>query len=494
MDDDLIENYSCLNTSSIYKYILEHHGKEKADYFFSGYPHSINHLINSKNWTNFEKVVFPIWEKIAKELFDNDKRQWEKAGLYATMRATIGPITILVKLATFEKLYSIMEKTANQYSLIEKFKVVKIDKYSAYITFSVDEKYKNYYSITNAYYLMGTIKSIPKLRGIHNNSIDNVIRMEACFEAVENILNYINVNDYKIINKKLFISNIYYGEVVDCPKKYLIDDKKDRNVIFINKSYYYKNEPLLIEGVYYGTEICYFSLSYPKQSFLSQIFKALHFLKNYKILQEELEKQQELSKEKIRELEHEKQSLIISRNEAERRLRITEVYTRRSIVDVVEKGDDPTKYEPANKNMAILFSDIRDFTTISEKLSPLDTVNLLNSYFNKMNDCIIRLNGEIDKLIGDCIMALFFNPDNSVKSAIQMRKNLNIFNRDNKTKIKVNNGVGINFGEVVLGNIGSETKMDYTVIGDVVNSASRMEALTKYYGLPIIISEELKNS
>lgn len=183
--------------------------------------------------------------------------------------------------------------------------------------------------------------------------------------------------------------------------------------------------------------------------------------------------------------------LLTQKKIIEDRLKITEIYTRRSIVEFIEKGKDPTKYLPEIKNISILFSDIRDFTTLSEHLTPIQTVDLLNDYFNEMNDCIIQLDGEIDKLIGDCIMALFYNPDKSVRSAIKMREKLTVFNTQNK--IKVNNGIGINFGEVVLGNIGSKTKMDYTVIGDIVNSASRMEALTKYYGVPIIISEDLKN-
>lgn len=207
-----------------------------------------------------------------------------------------------------------------------------------------------------------------------------------------------------------------------------------------------------------------------------------------------------LLKEQIADLEsinrnlvNEKIQLKRANDEAERRLRITEIYTRHSIVNIIKNGDDPTSYKPQRKSISILFADIRDFTTLSEDLNPMETVELLNSYFNEMNDCIIDFRGEIDKLIGDCLMALFDDPDNAVRSAIDMRKRLAEFNDVNRTVVRVNNGIGVNFGEVVLGNIGSRTKMDYTVIGDIVNSASRMEALTKYYGLNIIISEELKN-
>jgi|GEM_PF-733085 len=187
--------------------------------------------------------------------------------------------------------------------------------------------------------------------------------------------------------------------------------------------------------------------------------------------------------------------------ESQRRLKITEVYTRRSLVDFVEKGGDPTKYKPENRQISVLFSDIRDFTEISENLTPMQVVTLLNKYFDKMNNHIMGNKGEIDKLIGDCIMAAFKEPDDSVISAIEMRRELAKFNAgeipelfNNKSGSKIiNNGIGINYGTAVVGNIGSISKMDYTLIGDIVNTASRLESLTKYYGIGILISEDLKN-
>jgi class 3 adenylate cyclase len=187
--------------------------------------------------------------------------------------------------------------------------------------------------------------------------------------------------------------------------------------------------------------------------------------------------------------------------ESERRLKLMEIYTRKSLVSEIEKGNDPTKFEPQNIQIATLFSDIRDFTGISEGLKPLEVVEMLNAYFNRMNATIIKHNGEIDKLMGDCIMALFKNPDDALKSAIEMRMELARFNEvEERYSIsgrygisrRINNGIGLNFGEVIIGNIGSESKMDYTVVGDIVNTASRLEALTKYYKVPLIISEDLK--
>ena len=146
----------------------------------------------------------------------------------------------------------------------------------------------------------------------------------------------------------------------------------------------------------------------------------------------------------------------------------------------------------------ILFSDIRDFTTISEQMQPDELVNALNQYFNGMVSRIVKNKGIIDKFIGDAIMAVFGAPvvteddaKNAVISAFEMIESLKEFNepRAKEGKVLFRIGIGISSGEVIAGNIGSEQKMDYTVIGDPVNTASRLEGLTKVYKVPIIISE-----
>ncbi len=146
----------------------------------------------------------------------------------------------------------------------------------------------------------------------------------------------------------------------------------------------------------------------------------------------------------------------------------------------------------------ILFCDIREFTTLSEKMTPNEVVSFLNSYFSLFNSIIIEKGGVIDKLIGDCIMARF--DDNLEKEAIEtallLQAHIKRFNSDRKKNRQkpISHGVGVSMGEVVVGNIGSVNKMDYTVIGDAVNLASRLESLTKYYGVDIIVTENLYRS
>jgi len=164
-------------------------------------------------------------------------------------------------------------------------------------------------------------------------------------------------------------------------------------------------------------------------------------------------------------------------------------YLSRSAVDAVVKGEDR---QMGGKKMpaTILFSDIRSFTTISESNSAEDVVALLNEYFAAMNEVVEKFGGDIDKFIGDAIMAQFIPPVgenpadyalNAVKCALEMMTALEKFNQQRLDRglfaIKI--GVGINSGDVIAGNIGSPGRMDRTVIGDTVNVASRLEGMSK---------------
>ncbi|MEG4496054.1 adenylate/guanylate cyclase domain-containing protein [Microcoleus sp. F10-C6] len=148
--------------------------------------------------------------------------------------------------------------------------------------------------------------------------------------------------------------------------------------------------------------------------------------------------------------------------------------------------------ESVEKEMSILFSDIRDFTALSEKMTPQENFNFINSYLSRMEPSIIKNNGFIDKYIGDAIMALFgYSADDAVKAGIAMLHSLHKYNQHRIScsyePIKI--GIGINTGSLMLGTVGSTNRMDSTVIGDAVNLASRVESLTKSYGVSMLITQ-----
>ncbi len=145
------------------------------------------------------------------------------------------------------------------------------------------------------------------------------------------------------------------------------------------------------------------------------------------------------------------------------------------------------------KRMSVLFSDIRSFTTLSEQMTPEDNFKFINAFLSRMESAILENQGFIDKYIGDAIMALFGgSADDAVKAGIAMLQSLAIYNqkrqKSGRQRIKI--GIGINTGSLMLGTVGGSNRMDSTVISDAVNLASRIESLTKDYGVSLLISQE----
>jgi adenylate cyclase len=190
----------------------------------------------------------------------------------------------------------------------------------------------------------------------------------------------------------------------------------------------------------------------------------------------------------------------IARKHEQQLRNIFQKYVPKDVIDqFIERPESMLKGK--TRKLAILFSDIRDFTTITERMQPDELVDCLNAHFTGMVDAIVTRRGIVDKYIGDCIMAFFGAPKSytddawqAVQAAFDMLDSLERFNgrqRDRK-KPAFRIGIGISYGAVTLGNIGSEKKMDYTVIGEEVNLASRMESLTKDYHEPFVFTDTVR--
>ena len=177
-------------------------------------------------------------------------------------------------------------------------------------------------------------------------------------------------------------------------------------------------------------------------------------------------------------------------------------YLDPNVVEQVVSNPDKLKLGGEKLELSVLFSDIRGFTSISEKLKPEQLVSLLNEYLTEMTGIVLENKGLLDKYIGDAVMAVFGAPlhndrhaYDACNAALEMMSRLKKLNEQWKERgIPVLDiGIGINTGEMVAGNMGSVERFDYTVMGDNVNLASRLEGLNKAYGTNIIISEYTKN-
>lgn len=174
-------------------------------------------------------------------------------------------------------------------------------------------------------------------------------------------------------------------------------------------------------------------------------------------------------------------------------------YVSPDLVKEIEKHPDKLVLGGEQRELSILFSDIRGFTTVSESLTPPELVTLLNEYLSPMTRIVLEERGTLDKFIGDAVMALFNAPldvpehaVHACRTAVRMLDELRLLNEDfaSRGMHTIDIGVGINTGPAVVGNMGADIRFDYTAIGDAVNLASRLEGLNKYYGSHILVSED----
>ncbi|UCB46089.1 MAG: adenylate/guanylate cyclase domain-containing protein, partial [Spirochaetota bacterium] len=148
--------------------------------------------------------------------------------------------------------------------------------------------------------------------------------------------------------------------------------------------------------------------------------------------------------------------------------------------------DNSNLQEAERRQATIMFADISGFTEISGKLDPEEVTSIMNDCFDILCDIVKKNGGNIDKFIGDCIMAVFGVPtaiedahQKAINTAIEMRNKLYLFNTETNLKIPLDMHIGVNTGEVISGAIGSRDKKDYTVMGDAVNLASRLKDASK---------------
>jgi adenylate cyclase len=173
-------------------------------------------------------------------------------------------------------------------------------------------------------------------------------------------------------------------------------------------------------------------------------------------------------------------------------------YVSKDVYSHLMSNPDLAELGGKRREMTVLFSDIRGFTSVTERGNPEELVRQLNEYFTRMVDIVFKHRGTVDKFVGDMVMALFSAPvddtdhaQHAVEAAIEMVRELRELNKGWAARgmAQLDIGVGVNSGDMIAGNIGSSSIMSYTVIGDNVNLGSRLESLNKEYKTRIIISD-----
>ncbi|MDE2604384.1 MAG: adenylate/guanylate cyclase domain-containing protein [Burkholderiales bacterium] len=173
-------------------------------------------------------------------------------------------------------------------------------------------------------------------------------------------------------------------------------------------------------------------------------------------------------------------------------------YVPPELVDEMVKDPDSYSMKASNKELTVMFCDMRGFTRMSEQMEPTQLQELLNAVFSRLTDIIRANRGTIDKYMGDCVMAFWGAPvdtpnhaELAVKSALAMSRAVDAINEEHRARgiLEIGVGIGLNTGTMCVGDMGSDLRRSYTVIGDAVNLGSRLEGLSKVYGVDIVVSE-----
>ena len=464
-------------------------GIEVSDHFFS----------DPRNWLNpIDALTFRTNAfRHSKGLLTH--HDFRNAGMHFTFSEN-SLFMILFKLIPISVVLSEMKRNVRKFNNEYEMETIKIGQGKVLIKISDYPYLRNLTTGGECRFVEGVFGANFEMHQIKNYSVKHLI----CGKTIANIVKYaykhrglayredasfVYINDHKIgrlVTLKVHSIGkveIFNGEIIDNEES---GKALHGNAVQILEDFAVDGRTLFYKGEIYNAPYCVQELAWKEPAVAKRIVNAFRNKVLFERSIEEIEKQIEFSNRKLFEL-------MEALAESERRLGILEVYTRKNLVQKIKQGFDPTEFKPEHKNMAVLFSDIRNFTSISESMQPLETVQFLNEFFNLTNEVIQDNMVEVDKLIGDCVMAGFSDPEKAIDASIEIKRRLVVYNakcaEENRPLIKC--GLGISYGTVVVGNIGSENKMDYTLIGNTVNVASRLQSLTKVYGVGICISEDV---
>jgi class 3 adenylate cyclase len=478
-------------------YYFNKHQDVPVEKLMDGLSVDFNYIENVSNWISRDDSD-KLFLNAVRNIKGFSHTDWVNAGNMIYKGKTSGYFKILFKLLPIDTIFSNVPKYAKHISSAVDYEI--ISSRPGAITFkrglpNHDLKWRGPLGCECSYNL-GIIKAAAVAKDEFAYSPEAA--HEICSMKADKVLsNYYGADKSNFLYRDsgLFIDGLLYARYI---KLNLREDNPDyfaktgefcgagdSNAIVFIRDFILDGMNVFSRGDVYNAPYCVFRINFKKKFFIGEKL-------NNKKMMIFLEEQLRLTEEKFRQAITAKQELQDSMKEVVKRDEIISVYMRDSIYREIKSGKNPLEFKPQKKSLSIMFTDIRNFATMTEELDPITITEFLNSYFFKINQPIIKNGGEIDKLIGDSVMALFTDCNSAVTAAIQMQRILKTEGASLLTwdHGELKTGAGINFDEVVEGNIGTAgTKMDRTIIGDGVNLASRLESLTKYYHTDVIISD-----
>jgi len=489
---------NCLGMMNIINYFNKTYNVP-AEKLLKELPFGLEYVNNISNWMD-NWQVYRFYLNCMRSVKNLMHTGWQNIGeqIYSE---NIGYFRFLFRLLPLDMIFSNLPKYVQSVSKWGDCEIVNLKKGEA--TFMLrpkSDELRDKFSVGGeCSYTIGVINSIPRVKN------EAAYTSEAAHEICSMPLHVLVKNSYNMdpsaygytdtgfqikgsdIGKWIVLkphpdNNKYLG------RNFEFSTREKSNAIGITKDVFHDGLKIFSEGEIYNAPYCVFRVSYKKRFFIGE------HMSNRKMIIF-LEKQLQLTDEKVRQATWARQEAEETLEEVKKRDEIITSYMRYSILDEVYSGGNPLEFKPLKKCAAIMFADIRDFTTISENMDPMQITEFLNIHFSRMNEPIVKNNGEIDKLMGDGAMVVFADSADSVKAAIEMQ---HILKKEGKSIlsnsiIPLKMGIGIHFDEIVEGNIGAKgSRLDRTIIGDGVNIASRLESLTKFYLSGILITDHAR--
>jgi class 3 adenylate cyclase len=468
---------------------------------FDGLNFSMSYLKDPGNWlTNEQARGFFYNCHHCSENFTHNA--WKDVGREMLSNSAQGYFKMLFMLMNMETIYKNMPEYINRLFKWCSFEIIEEKKGEVVFLCRTKDKASrdDYYIGSECRYNSGVIASIPNVKNnleYESDAVHEICSMQLPV-ILENCYGFDSMQ-YHYDSKGFHIKGELSGRWIklknrEYNEKYLSGNyslcpENEADAVVISRDIIHNKIKIFSEGEIYDAPYCIIKATYKKRLFAGEKPDNKKFLVF-------LENQLKLAEEKFVQASNAKKELEDTLKEVVKRDEIISIYIRNSIYREIANGKNPLEFKPVRKSAAIMFTDLRNFASITEKFDAITITAFLNEYFSMMSAPISKNNGEIDKFMGDAIMAVFDKSTDAVRAAVEMIKLLHT-ERDKMLPgmgFEFRMGVGINFDEIVEGNIGTpDTKMDRTIIGDGVNLASRLESLTKFYRTEIIVSDSVLN-